>query len=125
MSTMSYFEVKERLENLTEFRNLYADYASFTNKPNNVPAQMVRQKMEPLVPMTVDSLRRVGLGHMVTHDAPVRGGRKVRINRFRHSEVQAAPLDSETSIVQPVVLVVPLRAVHGKTPHSRFQTGWV
>jgi hypothetical protein len=99
MSTMSYFEVKERLENLTEFRSLYADYANFTNKPNNIPAQMVRQRMEPLVPLTVDSLRRVGLGHMVTHDAPVRGGRKVRINLikaiFRDHVVRQFSLDDE------------------------------
>jgi hypothetical protein len=74
---------QERLEKLEEFRSLYSDYAKFTNRPENVPAQMVRQKMEPLVPMTVDSLRRVGLGQMVTRDAPVRGGKKVRINLIR------------------------------------------
>jgi len=80
---MTYFEVKERLECLQQFRNLYAEYIEFTNRPNNVPAQMVRRKMEPLLPMVVESLQKVGLGRLITRDAPVRGGRKVRINLIK------------------------------------------
>lgn len=80
---MTYFEVKDRLKYLTRFRDYYAEYIDFTNRPRNVPAQMIRQKMEPLVPMTVESLKKVGLGRLITRDAPVRGGRKVRINLIK------------------------------------------
>ena len=41
---------------------------------------MLLQKLEPMAALTVDSLRRVGLGSMITHDAPAKGGKKVRIN---------------------------------------------
>jgi len=80
---MNYFEVKERLESLVRFRALYVEFIGFTNRTDNVPALMVRQKMEPLASITVDSLRQVGLGGMVTRDAPVHGGRKVRINLIK------------------------------------------
>ena len=80
---MNYFEVKDRLESLVRFRGLYVEYIGFTNRADNIPAQMIRQKMEPLAPITVDSLRQVGLGGMVTRDAPVHGGRKVRINLIK------------------------------------------
>ncbi len=80
---MNYFEVKDRLESLVRFRALYAEFIGFTNRTDNLPALMIRQKMEPLAPMTVESLRQVGLGGMVTRDAPVHGGRKVRINLIK------------------------------------------
>lgn len=80
---MTYFEVKERLEALVLFRNQYAEYIEFTNRPTNVPAQMVLRKMEPLLTMTVESLKKVGLGRLITRDAPVRGGKKVRINLIK------------------------------------------
>ena len=80
---MDYFEVKQRLDCMQQFRNLYADYIDFTNRPNNVPAQMVRQKMEPLEPMVVESLKKVNLGHLITRDAPVHGGKKVRVNLIK------------------------------------------
>ncbi len=99
---MEFFEVKERLENLEKFRGLYRDYADFTNKPENVPAQMVRKKMEPLVPMTVESLNKVGLGGMVTRDAPVHGGRRVRVNIikaiFRDRVIRKFSLDDKAPL---------------------------
>lgn len=96
---MTYFEVKKRLEYLRQFRNLYAQYIEFTNRPNNLPAQMVLQKMEPLLPMTVESVKKVGLGRLITRDAPVRGGRKVRINLikaiFRDTVIQRFSVKDE------------------------------
>lgn len=80
---MDYFETKERLDNLAEFRRLYIEYISFTNRPHNPAGEMVRSKMQPLLSLTVESLRRVGLGGMITHDAPVHGGKKVRINLIK------------------------------------------
>lgn len=77
---MTYFEARGRRDHLLDFRRLYHDYSEFTNKENNAAAQMLLQKLEPMAPLTVDSLRRVGLGSMITHDAPARGGKKVRIN---------------------------------------------
>ena len=94
---MTFFEVRDRLRNLTEFRDSYHEYLDFTNRPTNLPAQMVRDRMQPMVPMAVESLRRIGLGAMVTHDAPARGGRKVRINViraiFRDHVIRAFSLD--------------------------------
>ncbi|MBN1212319.1 MAG: hypothetical protein JXA92_07050 [candidate division Zixibacteria bacterium] len=99
---MNYFEVKERLDNLEEFRQLYGEYSQFTNREKNVAAQMTRQKLEPLVALAVDSLRRVGLGGMITHDAPVRGGRRVRINLikaiFRDDLIRQFSLDDNTPL---------------------------
>jgi hypothetical protein len=80
---MNYFEVKDRLENLVRFRSLYVEYIGFTNREENPAAQILREKMQPLVPITVDSIRQVGLGGLVTRDAPVRGGRKVRVNLIK------------------------------------------
>lgn len=77
---MNYFEIRNRLANLEELRSLYREYISFTNRETNVPAQAIRTKMEPMAVLAIDSLRRVGLGSMVTRDAESRGGRKVRIN---------------------------------------------
>jgi hypothetical protein len=71
------------LADLTEFRDLYRDYYAFTNREKNVPAQMVREKMRPLAAIVVDSLKRVDIGGMITRDAPVRGGRTVRVNLIR------------------------------------------
>lgn len=80
---MTYFEVKERLDMLLKFRLLYTEYLEFTNRFANPAAKIVRDKMEPLAAMTVDSLRRVKLGSMLTRSAPSRGGRKIRINLIR------------------------------------------
>jgi hypothetical protein len=80
---MNYFEVKDRLESLVRFRALYFEYIGFTNREENPAAQIIRQKMEPLAPITVESLRQVGLGGMVTRDAPAHGGRKIRINLIK------------------------------------------
>jgi len=80
---MDYFEIKERLDNLTEFRRLYVQYIGFTNRPHNPAGEMVRARMEPLLSLTVESLRKVGLGGMVTRDAPVHGGKKVQINLIK------------------------------------------
>ncbi|MCK4606309.1 MAG: hypothetical protein KAU35_03320 [candidate division Zixibacteria bacterium] len=80
---MTYFEVKQRLGILGKFRRLYAEYLTFVNREGNVAAQIVREKMEPLTSIAVDSLRRVDLGEMLTKDAPARGGRKIRINLIR------------------------------------------
>ncbi len=77
---MQYFETKERIENLEEFRGMYREYIDFTNRENNMPAQMLRKKMEPLAAMTVDSLQDVGLGRMVTREADSDGGRAIKIN---------------------------------------------
>ncbi len=80
---MTYFEVKGRLEDLKRFRGLYREYIDFTNRETNLPAQMVRRKMEPMVSGTVDSLRQVRLGRLVTRHAPAKGGGKVKINIIR------------------------------------------
>ena len=80
---MTYFEVRNRLENLEQLRTLYKEYTGFTNRESNLPAQAVRGKMEPLAVMAIDSLRRVGLGSMVTREAESRGGRKIRINLIK------------------------------------------
>ncbi|MDD5425507.1 MAG: hypothetical protein PHN52_03350 [candidate division Zixibacteria bacterium] len=97
---MNYFEVKERLSNLKEFRQLYDEYMQFTNREKNVVALLTRRKMEPLVALAVDSLKQVGLGSMITRDAPVRGGRKVRINLikaiFRDNLIRQFSLDDKT-----------------------------
>lgn len=77
---MTYFEVRGRLEHLTEFRRLYHEYAEFLNKENNLPAQLLLARLEPMVALTVSSLRQVGLGTVVTRDAPSKGARKVRVN---------------------------------------------
>lgn len=77
---MTYFEARGRRDHLLEFRRLYREYSGFTNKENNIPAQVLLQKLEPMTALTVDSLRRIGLGSMITHDAPSKGGRKIRIN---------------------------------------------
>lgn len=80
---MDYFEVRDRLECLQQFRNRYAEYIEFTNRPNNLPAQMVLQKMEPMTPMVVESLKKVDLGRLITREAPSSGGRKIRINLIK------------------------------------------
>lgn len=80
---MTYFEVRDRLKCMQEFRDLYAEYIDFTNRSTNLPAQMVREKMQPLEPMVVESLKKVGLGRLITRDAPVRGGKKVRVNLIK------------------------------------------
>lgn len=77
---MEYFEIRERLENLERFRELYREYIDFTNRENNLPAQVVRKRMEPLASLAVDSLQEIGLGRMVVKEAASQGGRKVRIN---------------------------------------------
>jgi len=77
---MTYFEARGRRDHLIEFRRLYREYSGFTNKDNNVPAQMALQKLEPMTALTVDSLKRVGLGTTVLRDAPAKGGRKVQVN---------------------------------------------
>lgn len=125
---MNYFEVKDRLESLLRFRTLYVEYIGFTNREENPAARIIRQKMEPLAPITVESLRQVGLGGMVTRDAPAHGGRKIRINlikaifrdliirRFTHrprtarparqgdSRLSPAALGREAATVQPALL---------------------
>ncbi|MDH3890148.1 MAG: hypothetical protein OEV49_03615 [candidate division Zixibacteria bacterium] len=80
---MTYFEIKERLAVLLEFRRLYSEYLDFTNRFSNPAAEIVRGKMEPLAAMTVDSLKRVKLGSMLTRNAPAEGGKKIRINLIR------------------------------------------
>jgi hypothetical protein len=67
---MDYFEVRDRMENLVEIRMLYKEYISFTNRQNNAPAGIVRDKLEPLVPLTVDSLNRANLGSLISRDMP-------------------------------------------------------
>ncbi len=80
---MDYFEVKDRLEVLQQFRNQYAEYIKFTNRTNNLPAQMVLQKMEPMTPMVVESLKKVDMGRLITREAPSSGGRRIRINLIK------------------------------------------
>jgi hypothetical protein len=80
---MTYFEVKARLECLQKFRDHYVDYIEFTNRPKNIPAQMTLQKMEPLAPMVVESLKKVGLGRLVAREAPASGGRRIRVNLIK------------------------------------------
>ena len=80
---MTYFEVRERLHGLEEFRRMFREYADFTNRESNLPAQMLKAKMEPMLLQTVDSLNQVDLGSLVTKDAPARGGRRIKINVVR------------------------------------------
>lgn len=81
---MTYFEVKRRLEAIQQFRELFVDYSNFTNRSeDNVPAQMVKRKMEPLKTLVVDSLSKIGLGRVVVRDTPAKGGRKIQINVIR------------------------------------------
>ena len=63
---MDYFEIRGRLNNLVEFRRLYSEYIGLTNRERNLAAQLVRQKLEPLARLTVDSLLQVKLGALVT-----------------------------------------------------------
>jgi hypothetical protein len=77
---MEYFEAKERLNNLKQFRSLYREYIDFTNRETNVPAQIIKRKLEPLAGMAVDSLQEIGLGRLVTREAASEGGRKIQIN---------------------------------------------
>lgn len=99
---MLYFEVSDRLNQMIRFRQLYREYIGFTNRAENQPAQMIRQKMRPMVTEVVDSLRRIGLGGMITRDAPVRGGRRVRINLikaiFRDEVIRRYNLEDEFPI---------------------------
>lgn len=77
---MNYFEVRERLETLKKMRRLYKEYLSFTNRFENPAAQIVAHQMRPLVAMTIDSLKHAGVGSVVTHDAPAKGGKRYKIN---------------------------------------------
>ncbi len=99
---MNYFEVKERLEILLRFRKLYAEYRDFTNRFSNPAAAIVRNKMEPLALMTVDALKRVHLGSLMTRTAPSQGGRKIKINLikaiFRDNVVHDYNLDDKDII---------------------------
>jgi hypothetical protein len=80
---MTYFEIRERLDCLIQFRNLFREYIQFPNRENNKAAQVVREKMEPLLGSVVDSLKRVNLGSTITREAPTRGGHNLRINLIR------------------------------------------
>lgn len=99
---MEYFEIKDRLDNLERFRDLYREYIDFTNRENNLPAQLIRKKMEPLASLTVDSLQEIGLGRMVTKEAASQGGRKVQINIikaiFRDKVIKRYFLDDLTPL---------------------------
>ena len=94
---MEYFELKDRLDNLEAFRDLYREYIDFTNRENNLPAQLIKKKMEPLASMAVDSLQEIGLGRIVTREASSDGGKKVQINIikaiFRDKVIQRYLLD--------------------------------
>lgn len=97
---MTYFEVQERLECLEQFYELFKEYIEFTNREKNPAADIIRNKMQPLISLTVDSLRRVNLGTTVLRDAPARGGLRLRINliraMFREHLVDRFQLDDET-----------------------------
>jgi hypothetical protein len=97
---MTYFEIRERLDCLTQFRSLFKEYTQFHNREKNKAAQVVREKMEPLLGLTVDSLKRVNLGSTITRDAPARGGHKLRINLiraiFREHLIRRFMLNDET-----------------------------
>ena len=80
---MTYFEIRERLSCLIQFRELFKEYTQFQNREKNRAAQIVREKMEPLLGFTVDSLKRVNLGSTITREAPTRGGHNLRINLIR------------------------------------------
>ena len=99
---MTYFEVKERLNSLVRFRKLYVEYLKFTNRESNPAAQMVRARMEPLTTLTVDSLKRVGLGSMLTRAAPAHGGKTMKINLiraiFRDNVIQDYNLDDRVPV---------------------------
>ena len=99
---MNYFEVTKRLATLRSFKKLYADYISFTNRFENPAAQILLRQMRPLVPMTIDSLRRVHIGTIIMQDAPARGGKKYKINMikaiFRESLIKHFHLDDESPL---------------------------
>lgn len=96
---MNYFETKKRLATLKQFKKLYEEYISFTNRFDNPAAEIVLNKMRPLAPMTIDSLKKVRIGTIVTTDAPARGGKKYKINMikaiFRESLIRHFNLDEK------------------------------
>ncbi len=99
---MNYFEVRQRLAVLEKFLRLYGEYLTFTNRFNNPAAQILLQKMRPLVPMTIDSLRNAGVGTIVARDAPSRGQKKYKINIikaiFRESLIQHFSLEEQAPL---------------------------
>ncbi len=94
---MNYFEIRERLKTLHKMRRLYKEYLSFTNRFENPAAQIIISQMRPLVPMTIESLKYAGVGSIVTHDAPSKGGKRYKINIikaiFRESLTKNFSLD--------------------------------
>ncbi len=96
---MNYFETSKRLLTLKKFKKLYGEYISFTNRFENPAAQMLLRQMRPLVPMTIDCLKEVNVGTIVTSDAPSRGGKTYKINMikaiFRKSLIQQFHLDEQ------------------------------
>ena len=99
---MTYFELKGRLENLREFRDRYAEYLNFTNRPENPAAQILLKRMQASAAMTVDSLKRIDLGAMLTKDAPARGSKTIRINLikavFRDEVIERFNLEEEAPL---------------------------
>lgn len=99
---MNYFEIRERLKALHKMRSLYKEYVRFTNRFENPAAQMILREMRPLVPMTIDSLKLAGVGSIVTHDAPAKGGKRYKINIikaiFRESLVRNFSLEDDAPL---------------------------
>lgn len=101
---LTYFEIKDRIENLEQFRSLYRDYLKYPDRLTNDQAIRVREQMRGLSPLTVDSMRRVGLGRIASRTARTRGDRPVQINvikaLFRDNVIQDFQIDDETPIKQ-------------------------
>ncbi len=99
---LTYFEIQDRIENLQQFRSLYRDYLKYPDRLTNDNAIRVREQMHGLAPLTVDSLKRVGLGRIATRTAKTRGDRPVQINvikaLFRDNIIQDFQIDDETPI---------------------------
>jgi hypothetical protein len=98
-SAMNFFEVKRRLRNLRELRALMYQYVSFTNRSSNPAAQILKDRIDPLLPMALESLKKANLGRIETSDAPACGGKRVSINvvisAFRDSVMQHYNLNDD------------------------------
>ncbi|MEK7775164.1 MAG: hypothetical protein AAB305_04700 [Candidatus Zixiibacteriota bacterium] len=101
---MNYFEAKERLESLVQFRKQYGEYIAFTNRERNLAAQTVRERLESALGFVCDSLGKVSCGYLQTTDLPSQGGKSLKINVvkavFRPELVRKYDLRDDTPLAE-------------------------
>lgn len=116
---MNYFEVTIRLATLRKFRRLYMEFIGFTNRYDNPAAEIVLNQMRPLLPLTIDALRRARVGTIMTQDAPARGGKKYRINVikaiFRPTLVENFNLDDDEPLTALDTAIVKYETLRSRT----------